>query len=136
MAYKTPAVTVDAVIIKDDSIVLVKRKNPPFQGMWALPGGFVEYGETVESAVAREAKEETGLTVDIVRLLGVYSDPKRDPRGPTVGVVFICKMIGGELKADTDAKEVGYFRLNELQGLAFDHDKIVRDTRAVLKKKK
>jgi 8-oxo-dGTP diphosphatase len=127
MPYKSPKVTVDAVILKEGHIVLVKRKNQPYKDMWALPGGFVEYGETVEEATVREAKEETGLTVEIVRLLGVYSDPKRDPRGPTVGVVFVCKREGGELKADTDAKEVKEFSIRDLPSLAFDHGRIVAD---------
>lgn len=127
MPYKSPKVTVDAVILEEGHIVLVKRKNPPYKDMWALPGGFVEYGETVEEAAIREAKEETGLTVGIVRLLGVYSDPKRDPRGPTVGVVFICKRMGGELKAESDAKEVKEFSIRDLPSLAFDHGMIVAD---------
>lgn len=127
MIYKSPKVTVDAVILEKGTLVLVKRMNPPFKDMWALPGGFVEYGETVENAVVREAKEETSLDVEIVKLLGVYSDPKRDPRGPTVGVVFICMREGGQLKADSDAKEVRVFSVNDLPPLAFDHLKIVGD---------
>jgi 8-oxo-dGTP diphosphatase len=81
----------------------------------------------------REAKEETGLTIEIVRLLGVYSNPKRDPRGPTVGTVFICKRVGGKLKADTDAKEVKEFSVNDLPPLAFDHEKIVADAIKLVK---
>jgi 8-oxo-dGTP diphosphatase len=127
MHKKGPSPTVDAFIIEGDKVILVKRRNPPYKGMWALPGGFVECGETVEEATVREAKEETGLKIEIIRLLGVYSDPKRDPRGPTVGTVFICKRIGGELKADTDAKEVKEFSTNNLPPLAFDHEKIISD---------
>jgi 8-oxo-dGTP diphosphatase len=128
MPTKHPLPTVDAVIMMGaGKIVLIKRGNPPFKGMWALPGGFVECGETVEEAAIREAKEETGLNVGIIRLLGVYSDPKRDPRGPTVGTVFICKRIDGNLKADTDAKEVKEFPITDLPPLAFDHAKIVSD---------
>jgi 8-oxo-dGTP diphosphatase len=127
MPNKHPLPTVDAVILGAGKIILIKRGNPPFKGMWALPGGFVECGETVEEATVREAKEETGLTVGIVKLLGVYSDPKRDPRGPTVGTVFICKRIDGDLKADTDAKEVKEFPVRTLPPLAFDHEKIVAD---------
>jgi 8-oxo-dGTP diphosphatase len=127
MSQTSPKPTVDAVILGENSIVLVKRRNPPFKGMWALPGGFVECGETVEEAAVREAKEETGLDVGVVKLLGVYSDPKRDPRGPTVGTVFICKRIGGQLKADTDAIEVKEFAISDLPALAFDHGKIVAD---------
>ncbi len=127
--YKKPNLTVDAVIKKDNSVILIKRKNNPFKGAWAIPGGFVEYNETVESAVVREAKEETGLDVKIEKLAGVYSDPKRDPRGHTVSVVFLCGIIGGKMKADTDASDVREFDINSLQGieLAFDHRKILRE---------
>jgi len=133
MQHKSPKLTVDAVILNGDSIVLVKRKNPPFQGMWALPGGFVEYGETVEEAVNREAKEETGLHVWVEKLIGVYSDPDRDPRGHTVSVVFFCKPLSSELRADSDAKEARYFNLSNLPQLAFDHIKVVGDALKLIK---
>lgn len=97
------------------------------------PGGFVEYGETVEKAVVREAKEETGLDVVIERLPGVYSEPNRDPRGHTVSVCFLCKIVAGRLKADTDSKDVKEFKLSELPELAFDHEKIIRDAIRLLK---
>ena len=128
--YKSPAVTVDGVIrFEDGAIVLIQRKNPPFQGLWALPGGFVEYGETVEQAVIREIKEETGLKVELGELIGVYSDPKRDPRGHTVGVAFMARPIGGKLKAGDDAGSSMKTDLFMEMKLAFDHDKIVRDAR-------
>jgi 8-oxo-dGTP diphosphatase len=127
MSWKNPKLTVDAVIVKGDRVVLVKRKNNPFKDYWALPGGFMEYGEKVEDAVLREAKEETGLKVKIIKLTGVYSDPKRDPRGHIVSVVYLCNKVGGELKADTDAKEVKWFNINEVPQLAFDHKKILED---------
>src|SRR5512139_1202444 len=94
----TPLLTVDTVIVYDGKLVLIRRKNPPFQGHFALPGGFVELGETVETAAVREAKEETGLDVELIRLLGVYSEPSRDPRGHTVSVIFLA-MGEGNLKA-------------------------------------
>ncbi|MBU4406392.1 MAG: NUDIX hydrolase, partial [Candidatus Altiarchaeota archaeon] len=99
MTQKIPRLTVDAVILdrEKNSIVLVKRGIYPFEGMWALPGGFVEYKETVENATIREAKEETGLDIEIERMVGVYSDPERDPRGHTVAVTFLCRRVGGEL---------------------------------------
>ena len=127
---KSPRVTVDAVIIKNNSIILIRRKNEPFKNFWALPGGFVEYNETVEHAVIREAREETGLDVKVVKLIGVYSEPERDPRGHTVSVVFLCSVVGGDLKADTDARDVRKFNINSLDDLklAFDHDRILRDT--------
>ncbi len=86
----TPLLTVDIVIIHKEKLALVRRKNPPFQDQFALPGGFVELGETVETAAVREAKEETGLDVEIIKLLCVYSEPSRDPRGHTVSVVFLA----------------------------------------------
>ncbi|RLI88276.1 MAG: NUDIX hydrolase [Candidatus Altiarchaeales archaeon] len=129
MEERSPRLTVDAIILIKDSIVLIRRRNPPFRGMWALPGGFVEYGETVEHAVRREAKEETGLDVEIERLVGVYSDPDRDPRGHTVSICFLCRPVGGSLKANTDSVDVKEFELSKIPGLAFDHEKILRDLR-------
>lgn len=124
---KVPRLTIDAIIKrKDGSIVLIKRKNDPFKGMHALPGGFVEYGETVEQAVLREVKEETGLEVKILKLLGVYSDPKRDPRGHTVAVAFLCTEIGGELRAGDDAAGASSFKIIP-DKLAFDHRNILKD---------
>ncbi len=135
MKYKSPALTVDAVIIKNNSIILIKRKNEPFKGKWALPGGFVEYGETVENAVIREVKEETGLDVGIEKLLGVYSDPDRDPRGHTVSVCFICRIVSGNLKSGTDSADVKGFKFSELPELAFDHKKIIRTLYQIFLKK-
>ncbi len=126
---ESPALTVDAVIVDGDGVVLIRRKNPPFQGRWAIPGGFVEVGETVEDAVVREAEEETGLKVKVEKLFGVYSDPGRDPRGHTVSVVFLCKTVGGEMKASSDAIDVKKFDLSELPELAFDHETILMDVR-------
>ena len=109
---KTPLVTVDAIIEIDGGIVLVRRRNPP--PGWALPGGFVEPGETVAAAARREAKEETGLDVELTELLGVYSDPKRDPRGLfTVGTVFIGHASGLPEGGD-DAAEARVFALDAL----------------------
>jgi len=136
MDVVTPKLTVDAVIVEGDKVVLIRRVNPPFKGMWALPGGFVEVGETVEEACVREAGEETSLDVGIVKLVGVYSDPKRDPRGHTVGVIFLCKVKGGRLKAADDAGEAGWFSLGELPELAFDHGRILGDVKTILKKQR
>jgi len=118
-----------ALILNKKSIILIKRKNKPFRGYWALPGGFVECGETVESAVIREAKEETGLDINIEGIVGVYSDPERDPRGHVVSICFLGTPDNGKFKADTDASEVKVFRLEEINSLdlAFDHEKIIKD---------
>ena len=125
----TPLLTVDTVIIFKGKIVLIKRKNPPFKDHFALPGGFVEVGETVEVAAVREAKEETGLEVKLLKLLGVYSDPSRDPRGHTVSVCFLGEG-SGNLKAGSDARDTGLFGIDEIPELAFDHNKIIEDSRS------
>ncbi|WP_297462954.1 NUDIX hydrolase [Thermococcus sp.] len=126
--HRCIGLTTDVVIIYNGGIVLIRRKNEPFKDHYALPGGFVEYGERVEEAAIREAKEETGLEVKLLRRVGVYSDPNRDPRGHTVTIAFLG--IGtGELKAGDDAKEVHVFPIEEALKLklAFDHGKILQD---------
>ena len=128
MYADTPKLTVDAVILYNGRIVLIQRKNPPFQGKFALPGGFVNIGETVEDAVAREACEETGLSIEIVKLLGVYSDPLRDPRGHTVSICYLS-LGHGILKADSDAKDVFLFDVDRLPEMAFDHNKMLEQAR-------
>jgi 8-oxo-dGTP diphosphatase len=125
----TPPIAVDALIIQDGSIVLIKRKNPPFQNCWALPGGFVEIGETVENSCIREAKEETNLDIEITRLIGIFSDPKRDPRGHIVSAAFLCSVKSGTLKGKDDAIEAGWYWLDILPPLAFDHSQIIDNAR-------
>lgn len=123
------AVTADAVILENKQIVLIKRKNPPFQGGYALPGGLVEHDETVENACIREAKEETSLNVKIKKLIGIYSDPNRDPRGRTITAAFLCERISGSLAADDDAAAAEWVPVKKLRklALAFDHAKILQD---------
>ena len=124
----TPLLTVDAIImdINNDfeyEIVLIKRKNPPYG--WALPGGFVDIGETTVQAVIREVKEETNLKVTRADLYGVFSEPNRDPRGHTVSIAYACK-AEGEIKAKDDAIEIAKFKINELpKDIAFDHRHII-----------
>lgn len=127
MSYKIPRLTVDAVVLKNDQVLLVKRKHPPFKDMWALPGGFVEYGETTEEAVNRELQEETAVTMKIRRLVGVYSDPQRDPRGHTISVVYQGTLEEGRPVAGDDAAEVNFFNVDSLPDLAFDHLRILKD---------
>ena len=128
--YKTPSLTADIFIFDDDfNFILIKRLNDPYKDCWALPGGFVEYGETVETAAIREAKEETSIDVELIDLVNVYSKPDRDPRGHTVTVAFIAKGDLNTRKADSDAKEIGIFSYDEIgeMDIAFDHRQIIND---------
>lgn len=122
-----PWVTVDGLVVQEGKLVAVIRRNAPFQGMPALPGGFVELGETTEEAVIREVREETGLETRIRGLVGVYSDPSRDPRGHTVTVAYALEAIGGILAAASDAKAIALLDPTKLPQMAFDHAKIVAD---------
>lgn len=122
---KYPLTTVDVIIEYKEGIVLIDRKNPPFG--WALPGGFVEYNESLEAAAVREAKEETGLDIVNLKQFHTYSDPARDPRHHTISTVFIAQGQGA-FCADTDAKNVAVFRKEKLfKSFAFDHKKIIED---------
>ncbi|MBI5098341.1 MAG: NUDIX hydrolase [Nitrospirae bacterium] len=122
---RNPVVTVDAIIEVEGGIILIKRKNPP--PGWAIPGGFVDYGESLEDAVRREAKEETGLDIKLIRQFHTYSNPGRDPRHHTVSTIFIATASGTPVAAD-DAKEVGIFTRETLpEDIAFDHRHILED---------
>ena len=128
--YRTPSLTADIFIFDDDfNFILIKRKNDPYKDCWALPGGFVEYGESVETAAIREAKEETSIDVELKSLVNVYSKPDRDPRGHTVTVAYIARGDISNMKADSDAKEIDVFSLEKLDeiNIAFDHEKIIKD---------
>lgn len=125
---KGPRLTVDALVVDPHrGVLLVQRKHEPFAGYWALPGGFVEEGESCEQAVVREVLEETGLAVRVVALLGVYSQPGRDPRGHTVSVVYRCAPTGGALAGGDDAAAARFFATLEGIPLAFDHARILAD---------
>lgn len=124
-SVRNPLPTVDLIIESGDGIILIKRKNPP--DGWALPGGFVEYGESIESASIREAREETGLDVELARQFHTYSAPERDPRHHTITTVFVARAHGRPLAGD-DAKEIGIFRRENLPDqIAFDHRDIIND---------
>lgn len=128
--YKIPSLTADIFIFDDDfNFILIKRKNDPYKDCWALPGGFVEYGESVETAAVREAKEETSIDVELVDLVNVYSAPDRDPRGHTVTVAYTAKGDLTTKKADSDAKEIAVFSYDEISeiDIAFDHGQIIKD---------
>jgi len=122
---RNPIPTVDIIIKLKGGIILIKRKNPP-EG-WALPGGFVDYGEDLETAAVREAKEETGLDIKLIRQFHTYSDPERDPRHHTITTVYVAKAQGNAIAGD-DAKEVGIFGKETLpKQIAFDHRDVLDD---------
>jgi len=126
LLLKKTLVTTDVVIKRlDGSIVLVKRAFEPFRGHWALPGGFLKYNDSAEATAIREAREETGLDIALENLLGVFSDPKRDPRGHIISIAFLAKEVGGELKAGSDASGVESFKTIP-DKLAFDHREILK----------
>lgn len=129
--YHYPAGAVDVIIEKDDKLLLIRRKNEPFKGLLAIPGGFVNEGEKVEDTAVREMTEETNLTIEPTDILGVYSDPKRDPRGHVISIVFIGKIIAGEVRAGDDADSFEWVSYKELKNKqivrTFDHLKIMED---------
>jgi 8-oxo-dGTP diphosphatase len=133
--YKNPTPTVDAIIQKNSQILLVKRKKDPFKGYLVLPGGFVNEGERVEDAAKREIKEETSLDIELIGILGVYSEPKRDPRGHIMSTVFIGKISESSDKIDAlaqdDAVAIEWLNLEEVDNtrFGFDHKKIISDYR-------
>ncbi len=122
-----PRLAVDGVVLLEGKLVTVIRGRPPFEGMHALPGGMVELGETSESAMLREIEEETGLRVAVDRIVGVYSDPARDPRGHSVSVAYALRWVGGDLRAGSDAAGIELVDPRSLPAMAFDHATIVRD---------
>ena len=124
--YKNPIPTVDIIIeIESKGIVLIKRKNPPYG--WALPGGYVDYGESLEEAAVREAKEETDLDLKLIEQFHTYSDPNRDQRHHSISTVYIAKAKGAP-QAKDDAADIGIFNESSLpHEIAFDHRSILRD---------
>jgi 8-oxo-dGTP diphosphatase len=134
-AYPRPAVTVDAVVFSTGEptprVLLIQRKHDPYAGHWALPGGFIEMDESLSAAVRRELKEETGLEGVALSQLGAYGDVERDPRGRTISIVYWGRIPSPptDLVADSDAAALGWFALDSLPSLAFDHAKIIADAR-------
>jgi 8-oxo-dGTP diphosphatase len=119
----------DALIIKDGKILLVKRKWPPFKGGWGPPGGQMDHDERIEQTCIREAWEETGFRVKIKKLVGIYSDPQRDPRGRVVSVAFACGITGGEMKLTRETTDIRWFSKADVRKmkLTFDHKKMIKD---------
>jgi 8-oxo-dGTP diphosphatase len=131
---KTPLLTTDCVICdRKGRVLLIRRKGEPFKGAFALPGGFVEIGETVEAACRREVREEAGVRVGELRLVGVYSDPGRDPRGHTVSVAFLASLPDTpDPKAGSDAAAAEWIKDWRRVDLAFDHAKIIGDAEKIM----
>jgi 8-oxo-dGTP diphosphatase len=128
-SYRNPVPTVDIILQQESNILLIKRKNDPFKDHLSLPGGFVNEGELVEEAARREMWEETSLTIEPIEILGVYSDPNRDPRGHVLTVVWVAIVVNGVARANDDSIEVQWVPLNDLDStrLAFDHKQILLD---------
>lgn len=126
---KTPILAVDGLIFRPErKILLVQRAIPPFQDYWVLPGGHVEYGERVEKALRREMKEELGISIKSQKLIGVYSDPRRDPRGHTVSLVYLLLGVKGKIVLNFEASKFKYFSPEHLpKKIGFDHRKIIKD---------
>lgn len=133
--WHNPNPTVDIAITDGRRVVLIQRANEPFKGQWVFPGGFVEYNERVEDAAIREAKEETSLDVKLVDILGVYSDPHRDPRAHNISVVFVARWLEGEVMGGDDAAAAEWRDLKDLMpdDLAFDHGLVLQDLKSWLK---
>jgi len=130
---RKPSLTVDGIITRGKGekteVLLVRRANDPFRDRWALPGGFVDYGERTENAVYREIREETGIECRVSELVKVVSDPSRDPRGHTVSIVYLMEPLKEmEPRAGDDAREVSWFPIGSLPDLAFDHLEIIKQT--------
>lgn len=125
---KTPLLAVDCVVVDSArGVLMVRRKEPPFKGELALPGGFVDIGETVEAAAKRELMEETGLQATSMKLVGVYSRPDRDPRGHTCSVAFLASVAPADARAGDDAEAVAWVRNFDAIEIAFDHREIITD---------
>lgn len=133
--WRKPSVTADGIVTRGNDILLIKRGTQPFKGSYALPGGFLEYGEKLEDCVVREVLEETGLKTSIVGLVGVYSSPDRDPRGHFITAVYHLEPFSGAVKAGDDASSAEWTPLDRLPKFAFDHGKIVQDFMAMRKTK-
>jgi 8-oxo-dGTP diphosphatase len=131
----TPLLATDAVVVDPRRrLLLIRRKFPPFQGMYALPGGFVEVGETLEDACRRELMEETGVKAGRLQLVGVYSDPKRDPRGHAVSAVYLTRVRSPKATAGDDAAALEWVENWRAVDLAFDHALVVHDAMRLLRK--
>jgi len=136
IAKKVPSLVADCVCIENDRVLLVLRSHEPFKDHWCLPGGFVDFGERVKTAAEREFFEETGLSSKAGDLVGIYDDPKRDPRGHLVSLAFFMKRTGGKMKTSNETSDVKWFDVNEIpKKIVPSHILIIKDALKVLGKK-
>ena len=136
--WKTkPIPASDCVVIRKNSVLLTRRAWSPYSGWWCLPGGLMEVGETIEKTALREIKEETGITGKIISLVGLYSGPKRDPRGTTLTVCYLVKFVRQGKKLDEEVTDMKFFPFDKLpKDIGFDHKKMIRDALKILRKNK
>lgn len=123
----TPALTTDGILFHRSQVLLIRRRRPPWEGMWALPGGFVKIGESAEEAVVREFHEETSVRTQVAGLVGVYSSPSRDPRAHIVTIAYVLRRWSGSPRARSDARDVRWWPTAALPSLAADHAEILAD---------
>jgi ADP-ribose pyrophosphatase YjhB (NUDIX family) len=134
---KFPLPVVDGILLENGRICLVKRAGTPFRGSWVLPGGFVENGETLETAAVREFFEETGLRTKVTGLAGVHDDPKRDPRGHAISMAFFLKRAGGSLRTSSETSDVRFFPVGRIpRNVGFDHRRIIKDALKVYRRRR
>ena len=129
-----PRLAADGVVIKKGRILLVRRNHAPYKNCWAIPGGFMEKGETVEAAAMREVLEETGVRTKAVKLVGVYSNPRRDPRGHVVSIPYILRPLSNRLRTSSETSDVRYFPISKIPRLPTDQNRIVEDALKILRK--
>ena len=132
--WENRAAVVDGVVVRGEDVLLIRRGTEPERGKYALPGGYMDRDETAEEACVREVREETGLDVRVIAFLAYYDRPERDPRRQNVALAFLTEPMGGELRAGDDADDAGWFALDRLPALAFDHARILADARAFLRR--
>jgi 8-oxo-dGTP diphosphatase len=130
---KVPMIAVDGLLYKDDGVLLVKRSHEPFKNYWALPGGFVDFGERLEDAVVRETFEESGIKTKVKKIVGVYSDPKRDPRGHVITICFLLEYVSGKTTASDETSDVRFFK-NLPDKVGKEWLKMINDAKKMIKK--
>ncbi len=128
--WKSPSVAADSIVFNDGKILLIRRRKEPYKGYYALPGGILDDDETLEQCAVRELKEETGLDGEVVSLLDVFSDPKRDPRVRMISAIFVVRATGGSLKAGDDAMDAAFMDIGGIPPLAYDHDNAIAKFKA------